>query len=227
MIRIVIVEDEPLARQHLADLLEELPGITVVARAENGRAGLAAVEEHRPDAVFLDVEMPGMQGTELMHLLPEPRPALVFVTAYPEHAIEAFVGGAVHYLLKPISRIGLAQAISRIRPREDPLQGAWLRIPVRRKGSTRLLRPEEVEALVADLGDCTAWTAEGPLPVDGSLGHWEERLGEQGFRRVHRNALVNLSAVREITAGDELVLGTGRIAVSRRRLDELRRVMGL
>jgi DNA-binding LytR/AlgR family response regulator len=227
MIRIVVIEDEPLARQHLVDLLNELPGLSVVASAENGRLGLTAIAEHKPDAVFLDIEMPGIKGTELMHMLPEPRPALVFVTAYPEHAIEAFAGGAVHYLLKPISRIGVAQAISRIRPKDEPLQKEWLRIPVRKRGSTRLLRPEEVEALVADLGDCMAWTAEGKLPVDGNLVHWEERLLEHGFLRVHRNALVNLEAVKEISAEDELVLPSGRLAVSRRRLDEVRRVLGI
>ena len=87
MIRIVVIEDEPLAREHLVDLLNELPGLCVVASAENGRLGLAAIAAQRPDAVFLDIEMPGIKGTELMHMLPEPRPALVFVTAYPQHAI--------------------------------------------------------------------------------------------------------------------------------------------
>jgi DNA-binding LytR/AlgR family response regulator len=227
MIRIVVIEDEPLAREHLAELLEELPGLLVVASAENGRLGLAAIAEYKPDAVFLDIEMPGMKGTELMHMLPEPKPALVFVTAYPQHAIEAFAGGAVHYLLKPISRVGVAQAISRIRPKDELLQKEWLRLPVRKKGATRLLRPEEVEALVADLGDCVAWTPDGRLPVDGSLAHWEERLMDHGFLRVHRNALVRLDAVREMTGDDHLVLATGRIAISRRRMDEVRLVLGL
>lgn len=227
MIRIVVVEDEPLARQHLVELLGELPGVAVVTSAENGRLGLAAIAEHRPDAVFLDIEMPGIKGTELMHMLPEPRPALVFVTAYPQHAVEAFAGGAVHYLLKPISRVAVAQALSRIRPKDEPLQKEWLRLPVRKKGTTRLLRPEEVEALVADLGDCVAWTPEGRLPVDGTLAHWEERLAEHGFLRVHRNALVRLDAVREVTAEDELVLATGRLAISRRRMEDVRRALGL
>ena len=227
MIRIVVIEDEPLARQHLIDLLDELPGLSVVAAAENGRLGLAAIAEHHPDAVFLDIEMPGIKGTELMHMLPEPRPSLVFVTAYPQHAIEAFAGGAVHYLLKPISRVGVAQALSRIRPKDEPLQKEWLRLPVRKKGSTRLLRPEEVEALVADLGDCMAWTPEGRLPVDGTLAHWEERLSDHGFTRVHRNALVRLDAVKEVTVDDELVMSTGRLAISRRRMDEVRRQLGI
>lgn len=227
MIRIIVIEDEPLAREHLVELLGELPGVAVVASAENGRLGLAAIAEHQPDAVFLDIEMPGIKGTELMHMLPEPRPALVFVTAYPQHAIEAFAGGAVHYLLKPISRVGVAQAISRIRPKDEPLQKEWLRLPVRKKGAVRLLRPEEVEALVADLGDCMAWTPEGRLPVDGTLAHWEERLSDHGFMRVHRNALVRLEAVREMTQEDELVMATGRIAISRRRMEEVRKTLGI
>ena len=151
-VRVVVVEDEPLALARLCDLLEEQPGVEVVARAASGREGLAAAAAHRPDALFLDVEMPGMSGTELMHALREPRPDVVFVTAYPQHAVEAFAGGAVHYLLKPVSRVGVAQALSRLRPKDDPLQAAWLRIPARRRSGTRLLRPEEVDALVADLG---------------------------------------------------------------------------
>ncbi len=227
MIRIVVVEDEPLARQHLVDLLSELPGVEVVEAAANGREGLAAVARQRPDAVFLDIEMPGIKGTELMHLLPDPRPAVVFVTAFPQHALEAFAGGAVHYLLKPISRIGVAQAISRIRPKEEPLQKEWRRIPVRRKSGTRLLLPEEVDALVADLGDCMAWTAEGRLPVDGTLAFWEERLKDQGFLRVHRNALVRLAAIQELGAEDDVVLRSGRIPVSRRRMEEVRKALGI
>lgn len=225
MTRIVVVEDEPLARQHLVDLLTELPGVQVVATAENGRLGLAAIVQHRPDAVFLDVEMPGMKGTEMAHLLPDPRPAVVFVTAYAEHALEAFAGGAVHFLLKPISRLGVAQALSRVRPREE--QKAWLRIPVRKRDGTRLLKPEEVDALVADLGDAQAWTSEGRLPVDGSLVYWEERLSAFGFLRVHRSALVRLEAIRELSADDELVLPSGRLSVSRRRLEEVRERLGL
>jgi len=226
-IRAVVVEDEPLARRHLCDLLAEWPGVVVVASAATGRLGLDAVTIHRPDAVFLDVELPGMSGTELMRLLPEPRPAVVFVTAFPQHAVEAFAGGAVHYLLKPISRIGVSQALARLRPRDEALQRACLRIPARRRGGTLLLRPDQVEALLADLGDCTAWTAEGPLPVDGTLGHWEERLAGQGFARAHRNALVRIAAVRELSQAGELVLAGGRIAVSRRRLEGIRSAIGL
>ncbi len=227
MVRIVIVEDEPLGRDHLRELLEEQPGVEVVALAENGRLGLKAVAEHHPDAVFLDIEMPGMKGTELLQLLPEPRPAVVFVTAFAEHALEAIQGGAVHYLLKPVSRLGVAQALSRIQPRGSQMQQDLRRLPVKRKQGTRLLDPMEVEALVADLGDCQAWTREGRLPVDGTLAYWEDRLADQGFMRIHRNALVRLAAVKELSTEDEVVLPSGRIAVSRRRMEEVRKALGL
>lgn len=227
MVRVLVVEDEPLARQHLVKMLAELPGVRVVGEARDGAEGLRSAVALRPDALFLDIRMPGMDGLELMKLLPEPRPALVFTTAHQEHALAAFEGGVVHYLLKPITRVGLAQALSRISPKQDPLQQAWLRIPVRMRGARRLLAPEEVDALIADLGDCLAWTAEGPLRVEGTLGHWEERLADHGFQRTHRNALVRLAAVREVTDTDELVLPSGRLQVSKRRMEEVKKALGL
>lgn len=88
-------------------------------------------------------------------------------------------------------------------------------------------RPRTLEALLADLGDCLVWTAEGSQRVEGTLAHWEERLAGHGFLRVHRNALVRLGAIREVTDGDELVLPSGRLQVSKRRIEEVRRAMGL
>lgn len=227
MVRVVVIEDEPLARQHLTKMLRELPGVDVVGEAGHGLEGLKLIQTLRPDAAFLDIRMPGMDGIELMRILPEPRPALIFTTAHKDHALDAFEGGALHYLLKPISRVGVAQALARVRPAQDPLQKEWLRIPVRLKGARRLLRPEEVDALIADLGDCLAWTAEGPLRVEGTLAHWEERLSAHGFKRAHRNALVRLGAVREVLESDELVLPSGRLPIAKRRLEEIKRLLGI
>lgn len=222
MIRVLVAEDEPFSRHLLAGLLREHPGVEVIGEARDGDEALELAHRHRPDAVFLDVEMPGLKGPELARRLPEPRPSLVFVTAYPEHAVDAFALGAVHYLLKPVSRPLLAQALARLRPEsaED-----WLRLPVRRKGERRFLRPEAVEALVADLGDCLAWTCEGPLRVEGTLAFWGERLEAHGFFRVHRNALVRLAAIRGLNGGQHLQLASGTIDVSRRRMEMLRGVL--
>lgn len=95
------------------------------------------------------------------------------------------------------------------------------------KGQRRLLRPDEVDALVADLGDCLAWTKEGTLRVEGTLAHWEERLADHGFARAHRNALVRLEAVEGITDDGELVLPKGDLPVAKRRLEEIQSLLGL
>lgn len=227
MVRVLVIEDEPHALRHLVKMLTELPGVQVIGEASNGIEGLAKITELNPDAVFLDIRMPGIDGIELMRQMPEPSPALVFTTAHRDHALDAFDGGAVHYLLKPISRVRVAQAISRIQPRLDPLQKEWLRIPIRMKGQQRFLRPEEVDAVVADLGDCLAWTREGALRVEGTLANWEERLADFGFTRVHRNALVRLEAIQGLTESDELLLPGGRLAIAKRRVDDLQRMLGL
>jgi DNA-binding LytR/AlgR family response regulator len=222
MIRVLVAEDEPYSRNLLTRLLREWSEVEVVGEARDGDEALDLALALRPDALFLDVEMPGLRGTELARRLPTPRPGLVFVTAHPIHAVDAFALGAVHYLLKPVSRPHLAQALARLRPDSSR---EWLRLPVRRKGSQRFLHPAAVDALVADLGDCLAWTAEGPLRVEGTLAHWEERLEAHGFLRVHRNALVRLEAVQGVDASQRLVVPGGTLEVSRRRFEALREAL--
>lgn len=219
MIRVLVAEDEPYSRHLLAGLLREQPGVDVVGEARDGEEALEMAHGLHPDALFLDIEMPGLKGTELARRLPSPLPGVVFVTAHTKHAVEAFALGAAHYLLKPVSRPLLAQALARLQPEsaED-----WLRLPVRRKGGIRFLHPEFVEALVADLGDCLAWTREGRLRVEGTLTFWEERLESRGFFRVHRNALVRLAAVQGMDEEQRLLLANGPLDVSRRRLESLR-----
>lgn len=225
MIRVLVAEDEPGNRKLLVGYLRELPGVELIGEAVNGVEALELARRLKPDALFLDIEMPGLRGTELATLLPEPRPRIVFVTAFPQHAVEAFRLGAAHYLLKPVTRVDVAQALTRLYPKEAATRAEWLRIPVRQRGSLRMLAPAEVEALVADLGDCLALTSEGRLRVEGTLAQWEERLEPHGFFRVHRNALVRLGAVVELTEG-ELLLPSGPLALSRRRREALERALG-
>lgn len=224
--RVLVVEDDPGPRRMLCQYLAEFPGMGEVVQSGDGREALALLRARAFDALFLDMDLPGISGPELMKLLPEPRPALVITTAHTGHALAAIQAGAAHYLMKPVDRPGLAQALSRIRPMDSPLQRAWRRIPARVRGATRFLDPSEVDALVADLGDCLAWTAEGKLRVEGTLSLWEERLEPEGFLRVHRVALARLGAIREITDEGELLLPSGRVAVSRRRIEEVRRTLG-
>lgn len=224
MVRVLVVEDEPWSRRFLVKLLEELPGVEVVGEAEDGLSGLDMAERLKPDALFLDIRLPGLDGVSLVQRLRAPRPAIVFTTAHPEHALQAFREGAVHYLLKPITRADLAEALGRIAP-EASRTGHWMRIPARVRDRMVLLHPEEVEALVADLGDCLAWTAAGPQRVEGTLAAWEERLASHGFVRIHRNALVRLAAIQSLGEDGSLQLASGSLQASLRRLSELRRAM--
>lgn len=224
MIRAVVIEDDARSRSLLVDYLQELPGLEVVGEAADGLEGRDLIERLRPDAVFLDVELPGLSGPRLARTLVEPRSALVFVTAHAEHAVEAFRLGAAHYLMKPVNRVELAQALTRLYPAQARRE--WLRIPARTRGRLRLLDPQEVEALVADLGDCQAWTREGALRVEGTLAQWEERLAPAGFLRVHRNALVRLEAIQGLEEG-VLQLPSGSLPLSRRRREELQLALEL
>ncbi len=227
MIRILVAEDEPASRRLLVGYLRELPSVEVVGEAAHGAEALSLVHRLQPDALFLDIEMPGLRGTELAAALPMPRPHLVFVTAYSQHAVEAFKLGARHYLLKPVSRVDVAQALARLYPHDAAAHREWLRIPIRERHGLRMLAPEKVEALIADLGDCQALTAEGKLRVEGTLAQWEERLTPLGFFRIHRNALVRLEAVQQLSEGDQVVLPSGTLFLSRRRREALERALGL
>lgn len=226
MIHVLVAEDEAASRRLLVGYLRELPGVEVVGEAGHGAEALDLATRLHPDALFLDIDMPGLTGMELAAVLPAPVPRIVFVTAHPQYAVEAFRLGAAHYLLKPVTRVDVAQAVARLFPQEASARPEWLRIPVRERQGLRMLPPEDVEALVADLGDCLALTAEGRLRVEGTLAQWEERLMPLGFFRIHRNALVRLAAVRGLTDVDEVLLPSGTLSLSRRRRETLEQALG-
>lgn len=230
MIRILVAEDEPASRHLLVGYLRELPGVEVVGEASHGLEALDLAGRLHPDALFLDIDMPGLKGIEVAAVLSgastRPSPRIVFVTAHPQYAVDAFRLGAAHYLLKPVTRVDVAQALARLFPREASARPEWLRIPVRERRGLRMLPPEEVEAIVADLGDCLALTAEGRLRVEGTLSQWEERLEPLGFFRIHRNALVRLKAVRSLSDEDEVILPSATLTLSRRRREALEQALG-
>lgn len=216
--RALIVDDEPIARKVLREELENLDSIEIIGEAENGEAALAQISLAKPEIVFLDIQMPVMTGFEVLeHLTSGHLPAIVMVTAYDQHAIRAFEAGAVDYLLKPISQKRLIQAVERARRvARNPVQAAEnlaqlqelsagagdtpkVRKIVGKLGSEFfLLRPDEVLAFQAD-GDIT-WiiTAKRRYAATQNLKSIEERLRNSSFKRIHRNALVNIEQIRKI-----------------------------
>lgn len=206
--KVLIVDDEPLARQRAARLLQELDGIEIIAEAANAEAALAEIEQHQPDALLLDIAMPGMSGIELARILAEREssPAIVFCTAYDEYAIAAFDAQAVGYLLKPIQREKLAAVFGRLsRLNKAQIAAlAELEAPTQRRQLSSsgpqgisLLPVSAVRYFYADHKYVSAVHPDGELLIDDSLRELEQEFSAQ-FVRIHRNALVALAYVQGI-----------------------------
>jgi len=234
-LRVVVVDDEPLARENLRALLRRDPSVEVVAESADGRGAIADIEAHHPDVVFLDIAMPDLTGFEVLRLVDVPvPPRVVFVTAYDEHALHAFEVNALDYLLKPVDDERFARTLARIRSGGGGIPpakleeaartsglGATGRIPVRDGRGVVLVEPSEVTHATTAGNYVTLHLASRTLLHRRALADLERDLRDHGFVRVHRTALVNASAVREIRSarrGDAIVvLGDGtELRLSRR-----------
>lgn len=218
MIRAMIVEDVPLARSALRRLLDLQPDVTVVAEAATATEALRLAAGARLNMAFLDIALPDGSGLDLAARLPSPRPALVFLTAYAEHALAAFEVEALDYLLKPVGAEELARALGRVRRalgREAPsTRPDAVHLPIR-DGTRTLLVPIADIDHVDSAGHylCVHVDAQVHL-MRGKLGELEERLGA-GFVRVHRTALVRVARIRAVVDRQnrdaDLHLSTGAI----------------
>jgi DNA-binding LytR/AlgR family response regulator len=216
-IQTLLADDESAARSRLRRLLGREPGIRVVGEAENGIEALQKVEELRPDLIFLDVEMPGMNGFEVLKAIPAsvPRPLTIFVTGFHEYALEAFRERAIAYLLKPIEEEHLREMVNRAevliqsdssREIEDaklhrfvgqatqPLQ----QLVARRANRIFLIDPMDAVYFFMDAGIVRMRVENETYWVNYQLGELEEALEERGFFRAHRSTLVNLARIEEL-----------------------------
>jgi two-component system LytT family response regulator len=231
MIRTLLVDDERPARERLRRLLAAFPNIEVVGEAEDGESGLEMSATLRPDLLLLDVQMPGVDGLAVAASLPEPRPRIIFCTAHDRYAVDAFELKAADYLLKPVSRARLQQAIERLGTTEaSPLPPAR-RFLAKRANRWVVVPQEDVVCFVSEEGLTNVRAAGHEYWLDPTLNDLEARLDSQQFHRVSRSAIVNLAAVREavtLTGGmGEILLSDGvRVEVSRRRLPELLEKLG-
>lgn len=226
-VRVLIVDDEPLARRAIREVLEREPRFAVLGEAGDGLAAIEAIERLRPQLVFLDVQMPGCDGLEaLAQIEPEMRPAVVFATAYEQYAIQAFDLHAVDYLLKPFDDARLLAALDRAlqrlaadAPRVQELldqavdQRSSERFVCRHAGRLRLVDAREIEWIEARGNYVHLHHPDGPFLVRRTLTSLAKTLPAQRFQRVHRSAIVAVPDVSEIDrrpGGDhELVLRSG------------------
>jgi len=216
---VLIVDDEPLARQRLQRMLRGEADLKLLPPCADGRAAVAAIEAHRPDLLFLDVQMPGMTGFEVLaEIGPKRMPVVIFVTAHDRFALQAFEAEALDYLLKPFGAERVHKALGRAR---DLLAGGKRRgleeryagllrntaatgdepcVLVKKRERTLVLRPDEIDFVEA-YGDYVRVRAGEDLHLlRGTLGDMERKLSAAGFVRIHRSRIVNWQRVREFTA---------------------------
>ena len=223
-IRVVVVDDEPLARANIAALLGRDPTVRLIAECGSGSEALATIRDVRPDVVFLDVEMPDHDGFDVLEMLTRDRmPAIVFVTAYDHYAVRAFEAGALDYLLKPFDDARFSRALERAKDRVGRGTGVTLRdtFVVKTNGSIVFLKVADVDWIeAADYYSRLHVGARTHL-LRRSLADLEGELEPETFCRVHRSAIVKLAHVAGLVvneSGDYEVLldDATRVPVSRR-----------
>ncbi|HEU4749063.1 MAG TPA: LytTR family DNA-binding domain-containing protein [Gemmatimonadaceae bacterium] len=228
-LRVLIVDDEALARQRLLALLARVPDVEVVTECQNGLEAVAAIRESRPDLVFLDVQMPELDGFDVItEVGTDKMPPVIFVTAFDDYAVSAFEFGAFDYLLKPVDHVRFHQTLDRARNRlREPAHPGITgqlnsllrklnerdassdRIGVKVNGRILFLDPDEIYWIQARDDLARIHLAEVAYDVREPLTHLESRLPRDRFLRVHRSTIVNTRHVREaqpFDQGDQLLL---------------------
>jgi two-component system LytT family response regulator len=233
--RAVLVDDEPLARSSLRLLLARDPQVELAAECDSGAAAVERLRALRPDIAFLDVQMPELDGFGVLERLgADVPPAVVFVTAYDEHALRAFDAGALDYLLKPFTdaRFGRALARAKEQVAQARAASATQRLAVRSGRAVHFVALAEI-AWVESVDYCVDLHVGGrTLTLRRSMAALEAELEPVGFCRIHRTAIVNLAHVRALEAGadgeTEVVLRDGRrLPTSRRHRAALQERLGL
>lgn len=228
-LRVIIVDDEPLARERVRTFLAEEPDVEALAECADGAAAVTAIEEHRPDLVFLDVQMPRLNGFEVLEALDaDELPAIIFTTAHDQHAIRAFEINAVDYLLKPYKQARFKKALQRAREqldarnqtRTNPQLDALLaqvrggatggpRIVVKSPDRILFLKPQEIDHIEAAGNYLILHAGKERHMIRETMAAMETRLSGAGFMRVSRSTIVNLSRIRELqplAAGEYCVI---------------------
>jgi len=200
----VIVDDERLARTKLRAMLEPYPQISITGEADSGEAALRLINEGRPDVVFLDIQMPGESGFDLVNRLERPV-KIIFVTAFDEYAIRAFEINALDYLLKPVTQERLTLAVERLSQSPAPTESPNRRLEhddflfLTIGQNSRFLRVREIKYIsAADVYTEIITADEQKTLVLKPLTEWEERLPEKYFARIHRSTIINIEFVERV-----------------------------
>lgn len=243
MLRAIIVDDEERGRQTLERLLERFcSDVNVIDSVDSVDAALSAIEHHRPELLFLDIEMPFENGFDLLDLLPESRPEVIFTTAYDQYALRAAKSSVIDYLLKPIGGEELVAAVAKARRRvrnafrdSEEIDIPSSTLPAGTGERRRLAIPTDEGLLLVRIQDIVRCVAERcytrlhmldgrEILVSGTLKEFEEQLPASCFARVHHSHLINLEHVRKYSRNDGgkiIMCDNAAVLVSRRRKEEL------
>ncbi|HUX84914.1 MAG TPA: LytTR family DNA-binding domain-containing protein [Chitinophagaceae bacterium] len=245
MIKAIIIDDEPLARDVVKAYLADYPQVSLVAECQDGFEGLKAIQDLSPDLVFLDVQMPKISGFELLELVEKP-PMVIFTTAFDQFAIQAFEARAVDYLLKPFSRERFKKAMSRWMDLTDQERTNSLsslaelgpftspgnnRIVVKLGGKIKIIPVQEIRYLEAADDYVKIHTQEGQFLKNRTMQYFEKNLDPGLFVRVHRSYMVNVGEVTRIDPYEKenhlAILKDGaRVPVSKAGYGRLKEVLG-
>jgi len=245
--KVIIIDDEPLARGIVKEYLGSYPEADLMAECGDGFEGIKAIQQYQPDLIFLDIQMPKINGFEMLELLELP-PAVIFTTAFDEYAIRAFESHAVDYLLKPFSRERFDKAINKLMRQENgaaaktnltSLLDAAARTPaeqhrvvVRLSGKIRIIPVDDIHYLEAADDYVKVHTKEGSFLKNKTMGHFESVLNKDQFVRTHRSYMVNISEITRIDPYEKenhlAILRSGaRVPVSKSGYVKLKSVLGL
>jgi two-component system, LytTR family, response regulator len=239
---VIIIDDEPLARMMVKEYLQTYPEIIIAAECGDGFEGLKAIQTHKPDLIFLDIQMPKITGFEMLELVEEP-PAVIFTTAFEEYAIKAFDAHAADYLLKPFSKERFDKAIEKFKAHkqnhmplinETALQSAAQnnRIVLKENGKIKIIPFAQIQYLEASDDYIKIITAEGNFLKKQTMQSYENILPAQEFIRIHRSYIVNTQLITRIDLHEkdshQLLLSNGvRLPVSKTGYGKLKSILGI
>jgi len=245
MSKIITIDDEPLARSIVKEYLQKYPELEVVQECNDGFEGFKAIQQHHPDLIFLDIQMPKINGFEMLELLDQ-APGVIFTTAFDEYAIKAFEAHAIDYLLKPFSQDRFDKAIQKWREQkvssqkntEDLLETAShspaqsQRIVVKTGSKIKIIPVHDVLYLEAADDYVKVHTQEGNFLKNKTMSHFEKTLDPQQFVRSHRSYIINIQQITRIDPYEKdnhvAILKSGaKVPVSRNGYVKLRTVLGL
>ncbi|MEQ1587440.1 MAG: response regulator [Cyclobacteriaceae bacterium] len=245
MIKIILIDDEPLSREIIKNYLHKFSLIEVVDECNDGFEGVKSIQQHQPDLVFLDIQMPKINGFEMLELI-HPMPSVIFITAFDDYALKAFEANAIDYLLKPVSEERFQKAIQKFLDKSSGITNKTAqlldtmaqspsqnnRIVVKTGNKVKIIPVHDIHYLEADDDFVKIFIADGSFLKNKTLSFYEQTLDPQQFVRVHRSYLVHIGQITKIEPYQKethmAVLRNGQqIPISKTGYGKLKLILGL